>query len=118
MVFSKRELEGYVKIDHRDSPGFSCEQLGAAGLPGNMPIGRGMVLEAPTLTCSHCQAVVVINPNRSRERGYCSNCDHYVCDSCGAAMKAPGYVHRSFKQIADAFREAAIKGKPSLIPHL
>ena len=110
MPFSERELEGYVLIDHRESPGFTPEQRVAAGLPANMPIGRGMVLEAPTKYCAHCQATVIINPDRKRERAHCSKCDHYVCDGCGAAMQAPGYVHKSFKQVIDEFRERAAKG--------
>lgn len=110
MLFSKRDLEGYVRIDHRDGPGLSVDHRFAAGLPLNMPVGQGMLLEAPTLTCSHCQTVVIINPDRARERAYCSYCDHYICDGCGAAMRAPGYVHRSFKQIADEFRARAARG--------
>lgn len=109
-MFSRRELEGYVKIDHRESPGLTTEQLIAAHLPWNMPVGRGMVLEAPTFTCPHCQAVVIINPNRVRERAYCANCDRNVCDNCGAAMRVSGYEHKPFKQIIDEFMEQAAKG--------
>jgi hypothetical protein len=112
-MFSKREQEGYLKIDHADSPGFAPADLAAAGLAPNMPVGRGMTLEAPTLTCSHCQAIVVINPNRQRERAWCRQCDHYVCDGCGAAMVAPGYVHVPFKQVIDDFLNAAAKNKPA-----
>lgn len=42
----------------------------------------GSVVERDTSTCTHCQCVVVLNPLRSRERGYCSKCDHYICDEC------------------------------------
>jgi hypothetical protein len=115
MVFSKRELEGYLLIDHSDSPGLAATELAAAHLPGNMPVGRGMTLEAPTLTCSHCQAIVVINPNRQRERAWCAKCDHYICDNCGAAMKTPGYEHKSFKEVIDDFLEAGAKGTPPKI---
>lgn len=109
---TKRDLEGYLKIDHRDSPGLAIGDLVAAGLPGSMPIGAGKVLEAPTLTCAHCQTIVVINPNRQRERAWCRQCDHYVCDSCGGAMVAPGYVHVPFKKVIDDFLNAAANNKP------
>jgi len=111
MVFSKRELEGYVKIDHRNSPGLSPAERLAAGLPVAMPIGAGEMLEAPTFTCSHCQKIVVINPNRQSERAYCSKCDHYVCNGCGAVMKAPGYVHRSWRQLIDEFVKSQNRGQ-------
>ena len=110
MLFSRRDLEGYVKIDHRDSPGFSEGERAGAGLPVAMPIGRGTVFEAPTFTCPHCQTVVIINPLRTRERAYCASCDRNVCDSCGAAMRAPGYVHKPFQQIIDDFLDRAAKG--------
>jgi hypothetical protein len=113
---SKRDLEGYLKIDHRDSPGLAAPDLVRAGLPGNMPIGAGKMLEAPTYTCPHCQTVVVINPNRQRERAWCRQCDHYVCDGCGAAMQASGYVHVPFKKVIDDFLNAAAKDKPA--PHI
>lgn len=40
------------------------------------------VAEIPTLTCYHCGCVVVLNPQRTRERAWCWNCDHYICDTC------------------------------------
>jgi uncharacterized paraquat-inducible protein A len=60
-MFSKRSQEGWLMIDNRAS-------------------GEGMV-ESATITCSHCQTVVVLNPLRTRERGYCRKCDHYICDN-------------------------------------
>lgn len=44
--------------------------------------GEG-VQEFNTLTCSHCNRVVVLNPQRVRARGYCQKCHAYVCDSIG-----------------------------------
>jgi uncharacterized paraquat-inducible protein A len=46
-------------------------------------VSGGGLLEAPTLTCSHCNCVVILNPQRRRERGYCARCDHYICDKAG-----------------------------------
>lgn len=78
MRFSKRSLEGEILIDHSASPGLTPEQLG-----GFAPaVGKGEVFESAINTCAHCQAMVVLNPDRTRERGYCSKCDKYLCDAC------------------------------------
>ena len=95
-MFSKREREGYLLIDHTDSPGLS----GA--------LGEGKKFEAATNTCSHCQRVVVMNPDRTRQRGHCYNCDHYICDGCAVAMKETG-VCSSFDRFADDYLERALK---------
>jgi hypothetical protein len=70
---SLRRHEGYLLIDHSVSPGMT---------PGADPtlVGPGRVFESATITCSHCRAVIVLNPDRSRPRHYCAKCDHYVCD--------------------------------------
>lgn len=57
-------------------------------------------VEVPTYTCSHCQAVVVLNPARKRERTHCMGCNHLICDNC-AAIKAQTSVCRTFAQIVD-----------------
>lgn len=82
----KRKQEGYLLIDHRNSPGVPPELMVGMGLDPNA--GRG-VYESPTVTCCHCGTVVVLNPARTRPRGYCSKCDSYVCDSpaCSAECK-------------------------------
>lgn len=66
---TKRNLEGYLLIDHRNSPGVS----------GDHPTGS--IFESATITCSHCGSVVVLNPNRTRPRHWCGKCDHYICDN-------------------------------------
>lgn len=101
MPFSQRELEGYVRIDHRDSP----------GLPGMPFRGGGLLFEAPTLTCSHCQAIVVVNPDRARDRAHCYSCDHYICDACDG-LRVGGGACRPMKQIIDEFIDATAKGTP------
>ena len=47
----------------------------------------GALEELPTLTCAHCNCTTVLNPQRTRERGYCQKCHAYVCDlpGCRAA---------------------------------
>jgi hypothetical protein len=85
-LFSKKSQEGYLLIDNRESPGITRDEAirmhGAA-----IPIGKGIKLETSTYTCSKCQMVIVVNPNRVRERGYCRKCDHDVCDRCALELK-------------------------------
>lgn len=45
-------------------------------------IVRG-IKEFETMTCCHCNRVVVKNPMRVRERGHCFRCNRYVCDHPG-----------------------------------
>ena len=88
--------EGYLLIDHRAGPGLNCCGLGA-----------GTVFESAIVTCSHCQRGIVLNPSRTRERAYCPNCDHYICDNCEAVRAQTGC--KTFKQVMDEVCEAAIK---------
>ena len=48
----------------------------------NRPSG-GQLLEFNTLTCAHCNTVVVLNPERKRRREWCHKCNAYICDSVG-----------------------------------
>ena len=109
---SLRRHEGYLLIDNRNSEGISETLERAAGLPQGA--GRGL-FEAPTYTCSHCQFVVVLNPNRTRERAYCPKCDKYICDNCGAIRAANGGECKTFNQIIDEAQEKAVKGEPASI---
>lgn len=106
-MFSKRELEGYLLIDHRNSPGVtSADVAHLVGQTGErLPIvGAGQTFESATVTCAHCHAIVVLNPNRSRPRHWCPQCDAYVCDG-------PCEVHvQSMDQLLDALQTAAVKG--------
>lgn len=96
-MFSKRTLEGELLIDHR------------AG-DGTIAVPAGRRFEAPTITCSHCQAIVIVNPDRQRPRAYCRECDRYICDKCEAVRASPGYVHQSFSEFADLYLNRASKG--------
>ena len=82
---------GYLEIDQR-----------AAG----MPVGRLNLVhfEADTYTCSHCQAVVVMNPERKRERYKCRGCNHHICDNCAAIRQAGGPC-KTMSQIVDEYLE-------------
>lgn len=97
MSKSLRNQEGYFLLDHRHANPVPDELVIAAGLPAGA--GRGL-FEAPAFTCRHCQRVVVMNPNRTRERHYCRGCDHLICDGC-AAVKAVTHKCRTFDQLVD-----------------
>jgi hypothetical protein len=108
-MFSKRELEGYLEIDHRESPGFTEEQARAARFGKTMPVGSALI-QRSTITCSHCERIVVLNPDRARSRGYCPKCDRHVCDECETVRVVTG-VCRPFKQVIDEFVEDVERGR-------
>lgn len=93
-MLTKRSLEGYLLIDHRNAPG--------AG-----PVPAGATFESATVTCSHCHRVVVLNPDRSRERHHCRRCDHYICDQCAAAGDCRPMVAELDRLQEQAFRDVA-----------
>ena len=33
------------------------------------------------MDCAHCNATVLLNPKRTRPRGWCRKCSAYVCDN-------------------------------------
>lgn len=84
---TKKNHEGYVLIDHRNSPGITQEFIRDNNLDAPA-VGAGVVFESALMVCHHCGADVILNPNRSRERGWCYNCDRYICDTCTAARAA------------------------------
>jgi hypothetical protein len=100
---TKRKHEGYLMLDHSNSPGLPDEIVANMGLP--LTAGRAM-FEAPTYTCNHCCRVVFMNPLRTRDREYCIKCNHYVCDNCGAIKAATGEC-RTVNQIIEEAQEAA-----------
>jgi hypothetical protein len=110
-LFSKRALEGYLLVDHSAAPGVAREI--ATGNGNAPPVAAGRTFEAPTITCSHCQRVVIVNPLRTRERAYCPKCDHYICDECEARRVAMGGACKTFKQVMDEVDQAL--SRPSLI---
>ena len=101
---SLKRHEGWLLVDHRDSPGVD--------LPSGM--GQGLV-EAPTYTCSHCCKVVIINPLRTRAREWCAKCDRVICDECSKVMAATGQ-HECFEAFADEYLKAASKDAPLPTP--
>lgn len=80
--------------------------LGYYLVDNRAPMPGSAVFEADTYTCTHCQTVVVMNPERKRERYKCRGCDHHICDPC-AADRAAGSPCRTFRQLADEVMELA-----------
>lgn len=79
---------GYLELDHRASP--------------EAPFGLPRHFEADTYTCTHCNAVVVMNPDRVRERYKCRGCNHHICDPC-AAIKSAGGPCKTMDQRIDQY---------------
>lgn len=92
-----RRHEGYLLIDHRQSPGVPTG-------PDPALVGAGRLFESATVTCSHCQAVIILNPDRLRPRHYCQKCDHYVCDKA-ACVASCDPIKKKF----DRLYEQAVK---------
>lgn len=81
----KRTKFGEVSFDHRFSPGLTEADIARFAAAGDLtPMKEGTVTNMGTLTCAHCSVVVIMNPERKRDRGRCSRCDHYICDGCVA----------------------------------
>jgi hypothetical protein len=104
-------------IDHSSSPGVPDELWTKSGLPPGM--GREK-FESATFTCSHCERVVIMNPDRSRARGYCPRCDHYVCDACENIRAASGgecypYKAKMYDLMNEAAKAEAATGLPTKI---
>lgn len=96
---------GYLQIDHRAGE--------------NAPNGLPLNFESDTYTCSHCQRVVIMNMDRTRERYKCSGCTHHICDDCAAERVAAGghgpCVTWNQKLEIDAEAEARQPQHPTLI---
>jgi len=93
---------GYYEIDHR-------------AVCSPVPDGLPRHFEADTYTCSHCNAVVVLNPQRVRERYKCRGCNHHICDNCAAA-RLSGAACKTMWQVIDESMEAAVRQPdPSLL---
>ncbi len=108
-MFSKRELEGYLLIDHTDSPGISAQEATLAG-KNTLAVPKGMKFQSATINCACCQVLVVLNPKRDRSRGYCPSADRYVCDLCEAARVQRGSCCGTFNKLVDQMIEKAARG--------
>jgi hypothetical protein len=69
---------------------------------------EGKVFESGTLSCSHCQKHVAISATRTRARGHCKACNHYICDACNADLFLTGQCQSMRKRLDLAREEAAL----------
>lgn len=106
---SLKRHEGYIMVDHRASPGLPDDIARQAGFDPQL-CGEGKLFESAILSCSHCRTAFVKNLDRTRERGYCAKCDHYVCDLCHAEMQLPTYTHLPFDKFVDLSMRFAEQG--------
>lgn len=96
-------------IDHRASPGIPPDVAVKLGfLPEE--VEEGAIFECATITCKHCAQSWNKNPRRIRARGWCKQCDRYICDSCEAEAAKADYVHRCKDEILDAAMTSASRG--------
>lgn len=109
---SLKRHEGYLLIDHSASPGLPEDIARQAGYIPEL-CREGMKYEAASLTCSHCKNSWIKNPLRTRERAYCSKCDHYICDWCDFKRNDPLYEHLPYPKVVDITFDLAEKlGSP------
>lgn len=106
--FWQRAKEGELMIDHRASPGLTEDQARLFGYDPTA-VKEGKLFEAATMTCGHCGTIVIRNPGRTRERGFCPKCSHYICDQCVSETRQPDYVHQSRQQKIELIANAGAK---------
>ena len=108
---SLRRHEGYLLIDNRHAA-VPDSVIQVAREHGKHVAGAGVrgMYESAVVTCAHCHTQVVLNPERTRERGYCRKCDHYVCDNplCNADC-------RPFNRVLDDLQEQAARAQNIII---
>lgn len=68
----------------------------------------GGLLEGATYTCNHCNAIVVKNAERTRERHVCRGCGRVICDVC-AEIRATTLQCVPMEQVIDETLTAAEK---------
>src|SRR5690242_19633117 len=72
--------KSYFFLDNSNSPVAVTQTLPTGEV---LTVAPGEVVEMAALTCSHCSVVVVLNPQRTRERKWCRRCGGYLCGRPG-----------------------------------
>lgn len=109
MQHSERSQEGYFLLNHRNSPGLSPELM--RRFYPELPAGAGRELvEAPAITCTHCQRGIVLNPKRTRRRERCWGCHRRICDLCYGVLVETGTC-KTFQRVIDDTLEAAARAQ-------
>lgn len=110
---SRRSAENELMIDHRAGPGVPPEIAAWAGIDPKL-VEAGQLAEMPTITCNHCQYVVIVNPNRERDRERCQYCDEYICDDCAKVVHLTLSCDAMIKRLDRYFDDLA-HGSTSLL---
>jgi hypothetical protein len=108
-MLRKIDRESYVEIDHRESPGITPEQ--AAKVGSKLAVGAGQRFQSAVRRCPHCHYMIILNPGRTRPRGYCWSCDFDICDRCSLLQKL-GHPCRPLDKVFDDIRNRLAKGQP------
>jgi len=98
---------GVVIVDHRNSPGLTAADV--AHVPGQVAVPGGTLFERDMLSCSHCQATVLLNPARVRDRALCPKCHAYICDRCEGVRVATGGACVPFEAVLDRASELLVR---------
>ena len=110
MALLASSFEGYISIDHRESPGLDGVDAIDGGHRNMLPfVGKGQHFKGATNTCSHCDKVVIKNPNRVRDRGHCSQCDLFICDQCETDFYLTSQCHCWSKRL-DTYMKGITNG--------
>jgi hypothetical protein len=70
-------------------------------------VPAGQKFEAPVVLCAHCQAGMMMNPLRTRQREWCAKCDRYICDRCALVLKVSGDC-QSFERVLARIHDKAV----------
>lgn len=105
-----------MEVDHRESPGFTLEQAFATGWRRIADqVGAGQRAQVPTAICGHtrsgflCERMVILNPLRTRDRGFCPKCQRYLCDECELERVLSGGECRTKDRLIDEHMNQAAK---------
>lgn len=78
---------GYLLIDNSNSPGIPEDLAAKWAKQGTVVAPGSTKLEAATYTCPHCNAIIVIRPERTRPREICRKCMAIVCDRASCVLE-------------------------------
>lgn len=106
---SKRNQEGYLLIDHTNSPGVSQAFAQAHNLPVGVMGGR--MMESALQVCHICGGDIVLGGDRSKMMAYCQRHDRYSCDNCVKTEHETGVPHTTYQQKLEDIYEALVKGQ-------
>jgi len=77
---SLNRFAGELTIDHTFSPGIPPELAAQVQARGGIAAAGSTKVEVATYTCAHCNAIVLMRPDRTRDRSVCRKCMRVVCD--------------------------------------